>query len=109
MHRFRGSPALSPFRLEKLLTALRLRVPAITCVYAEFIHFVDGSLTMPDREVLDRLLDYGPRKLLSHQLALVGQSRVEAQGTPTGAPLFLVVPRPGTISPWSSKATDIAR
>ncbi|MCB1919845.1 MAG: phosphoribosylformylglycinamidine synthase [Candidatus Competibacteraceae bacterium] len=109
MHRFRGSPALSPFRLEKLLTALRLRVPAITCVYAEFVHFVDGSLTMPDREVLDRLLDYGPRKFLSHQLALVGQSRAEAQGKPTGAPLFLIVPRPGTISPWSSKATDIAR
>jgi phosphoribosylformylglycinamidine synthase len=108
MHCFRGSPALSPFRLEKLLTALRLQVPVITRVHVEFAHFVDGALTLPDREVLDQLLDYGPRKFASHQLALVGQSRIEAQETPTGAPLFLVVPRLGTISPWSSKATDIA-
>ncbi|MCB1777999.1 MAG: phosphoribosylformylglycinamidine synthase, partial [Candidatus Competibacteraceae bacterium] len=108
MHHFRGSPALSPFRLEKLLAALRLRVPVITRVYAEFVHFIDGSLTMPDREVLDRLLDYGPRKFASQQLAPIGQNRVEKYEIPTGAPLFLVVPRPGTISPWSSKATDIA-
>jgi phosphoribosylformylglycinamidine synthase len=60
MLRFRGSPALSPFRLEKLLAALQQRVPAIIGVYAEFIHFVDGRLTTHDREVLDRLLRYGP-------------------------------------------------
>ena len=54
MLRFRGSPALSPFRLEKLLIALRRQVPAITDAYAEFVHFVDGRLTTHDREILDR-------------------------------------------------------
>ncbi len=93
MLRFRGGPALSPFRLEKLLTALRQRVPVVTDVYAEFAHFVDGSLTVYEREVLDRLLRYGP---------------AATRPQPDGAPLFLVIPRPGTISPWSSKATDIA-
>ncbi len=93
MLRFRGSPALSPFRLEKLLTALRQRVPVVTDGYAEFLHVVDGSLTTHDREVLDRLLRYGPTATQRHL---------------TGEPIFLVVPRPGTISPWSSKATDIA-
>ena len=93
MLRFRGSPALSPFRLEKLLTALRRRVPAVTDAYAEFVHFVDGRLTTHDREVLDRLLHYGPTAAQRHL---------------TGEPTFLVIPRPGTISPWSSKATDIA-
>ncbi len=94
MLRFRGSPALSPFRLEKLLAALRRRVPVVTEVYAEFVHFVDGRLTAHDREVLDRLLQYGPAATQRHL---------------DGEPTFLVVPRPGTLSPWSSKATDIAR
>ncbi len=93
MLRFRGSPALSPFRLEKLLAALRRRVLAVTDVHAEFVHFVDGSLTTHDREVLDRLLHYGPTATQRHL---------------TSEPTFLVIPRPGTISPWSSKATDIA-
>ena len=93
MLRFRGSPALSPFRLEKLLATLRWRVPSIVDVYAEFIHFVDGRLITHDRAVLDRLLRYGPTAAQRHL---------------TGEPTFLVVPRPGTISPWSSKATDIA-
>ena len=93
MLRFRGSPALSPFRLEKLLGVLRQRVPVVTDAYAEFVHFVDGALSVRDREVLDRLLHYGPTPMRRH---------------PGGAPLFLVIPRPGTISPWSSKATDIA-
>ncbi|MCB1825516.1 MAG: phosphoribosylformylglycinamidine synthase [Candidatus Competibacteraceae bacterium] len=93
MLRFRGSPALSPFRLEKLLTALRRRVPVVTAVHAEFVHFVDGRLLTHDREVLERLLRYGP---------IVTQRHLG------GEPTFLVVPRPGTRSPWSSKATDIA-
>ena len=93
MLRFRGSPALSPFRLEKLLAALRQRVPVIAAVRAEFAHFLDGSPTLHEREVLERLLQYGPAATRRH---------------PGGAPLFLVVPRSGTISPWSSKATDIA-
>ncbi len=94
MLRFRGSPALSAFRLEKLLTGLRRQAPTISSLYAEFIHFVDPlePLTEDDRSILDRLLTYGPQA-----------RRLDGE-----IPTLLVIPRPGTISPWSSKATDIA-
>lgn len=91
----RGAPALSAFRHEKLLSALQSKVAAVTALYGEFIHFADLKQELADsqRNVLDRILRYGPK--------------AEA-GEPQGE-LVLVVPRPGTISPWSSKATDIAR
>lgn len=94
MFELRGAPALSPFRRQKLVSGLHDLVPKVVDVYAEFMHFIEleGSLSASQREVLDKLLTYGPK----------GQSELP-EGT-----LFLVVPRPGTISPWSSKATDIA-
>ncbi len=91
----RGSSALSPFRLQKLLQDLiAAGLPART-VSAEFVHVVelDSDLTSAERTILDQLLTYGPNR---------------AATTPTGL-LQVVAPRPGTISPWSSKATDIAR
>jgi phosphoribosylformylglycinamidine synthase len=95
MMRLRGSPALSAFRLEKLLAAARQRVPALTAVAAEFVHFVDCAavLSQTEQALLQRLLHYGPRR---------------TEPAPVGEPALLVVPRPGTSSPWSSKATDIA-
>ncbi len=95
MLRLRGSAALSPFRLEKLLQQLRSRVSEIARVAAEFVHFAELEQRLEREElgVLERLLTYGPR----------GQT-VEPEGQ-----MRLVVPRIGTISPWSSKATDIAR
>ncbi len=94
MLELRGAPALSPFRLNKVLTSLQRVVPEVTEVYAEFVHFVEVEKDLPEADlaVLKRLLTYGPR-LESH--------------VPEGS-YFLVVPRIGTISPWSSKATDIA-
>ncbi|MFW9605274.1 MAG: phosphoribosylformylglycinamidine synthase, partial [Pseudomonas sp.] len=91
----RGTPALSAFRHAKLLEQLRQKAPAVTGLYAEFAHFaeVTDALNGEEQQVLARLLQYGP-------------------SVPVQAPqgqLFLVVPRFGTISPWSSKATDIAR
>ena len=90
----RGAPALSEFRLQKLLQTLQQHSPKVSAVYAEFVHFVAIGNALSDDELsqLQRLLEYGPR----------ADSREQA-----GA-LALVVPRPGTISPWSSKATDIA-
>jgi phosphoribosylformylglycinamidine synthase len=90
----RGAPALSDFRTEKLLQALKQVDSTVTGVYAEFVHFADieSSLTAPEQEVLEQLLTYGPKVNAQSQ-----------QGQ-----LFLAVPRLGTISPWSSKATDIA-
>ena len=93
-----GSPALSEFRLARLLARLRSLAPAVSAIDARFAHFAhleDAELTDSDRQILERLLDYGPRR---------------SDGTPPEArdpQLVLVVPRLGTISPWSSKATDI--
>ncbi|MCL7943891.1 phosphoribosylformylglycinamidine synthase [Marinobacter sp. ATCH36] len=95
MLELRGAPALSPFRSRKLHARIQDIVPEVGHVYAEFMHFTDleSPLSESDQVVLDRLLTYGPS--------------VPAE-EPDGV-LFLVVPRPGTLSPWSSKATDIAR
>ncbi len=95
MLELRGAPALSPFRSEKLFGQLTGVVKSVRSVYAEFMHFVDAEadLNSSDQEVLSRLLTYGPSA---------------DQREPEGI-LFLVVPRPGTVSPWSTKATDIAR
>src|SRR5690554_6041546 len=94
MHILRGAPVLSDFRRNKLLARLQQQVPSVSAVYAEFMHFADltGELTEQDQTVLGRLLKYGPS--------------VTAE-EPSGN-LMLVLPRFGTISPWSSKATDIA-
>lgn len=91
----RGAPALSAFRHKKLLEQLNDKVPAVSGLYAEFAHFaeVTGVLTEDEQQVLARLLKYGPSVPVQE---------------PRGR-LFLVLPRFGTISPWSSKATDIAR
>ncbi|WP_416422750.1 phosphoribosylformylglycinamidine synthase [Pseudomonas sp. App30] len=90
----RGAPALSAFRHGKLLEQLSQKVPAVSGLYAEFAHFaeVTGELTADEQQVLARLLKYGPSVPVQE---------------PNGR-LFLVMPRFGTISPWSSKASDIA-
>src|SRR3989344_8752567 len=90
----RGSAALSPFRLDKILVALKSTAPRITHLYAEFWHFAwsDVDLMRPQKNTLQKILTYGPQM---------------ASETPAGE-LLLVIPRPGTISPWSSRATDIA-
>jgi phosphoribosylformylglycinamidine synthase len=89
-----GSPALSQFRLDKLTAALRERDGRVRALGARFQHFVEvGRAPTPgEQAVLQRLLTYGP---CLEPAPLQGQR-------------VLVVPRPGTISPWSSKATDIA-
>ena len=93
----RGRPALSPFRLAKLRSALAAIRPdhGITGLAATWWHFVEVArpLTPGERDKLERLLAYGPPEA----------------DAPDGGHALLVMPRPGTISPWSSKATDIAR
>ncbi|SHO54690.1 phosphoribosylformylglycinamidine synthase [Vibrio quintilis] len=94
MRIFRGSPALSEFRVSKLLEQCREHHLPVTGIYAEFMHFADLTASLDDQDVdkLEKLLTYGPT-IEEHQ--------------PEGL-LLLVTPRPGTISPWSSKSTDIA-
>lgn len=94
MEILRGSPALSAFRINKLLSRCQEARLPVDAVYAEYVHFADVSapLSADEQTKLQRLLKYGPSL---------------AEHAPQGR-LLLVTPRPGTISPWSSKATDIA-
>lgn len=90
----RGAPALSEFRVKKLLAAFSSIGLNVKDIYAEYSHFADVSaeLSSDDLAKLNALLKYGPSI---------------AQHEPEGE-LILVTPRPGTISPWSTKATNIA-
>jgi len=89
-----GAAAFSAARLEKRLSAIRAENPSVQRAAARFVHFaeLDGELDAEQRGRLDRLLDYGRP---FDPPGFDGQQR-------------LVVPRIGTRSPWSSKATDIA-
>jgi phosphoribosylformylglycinamidine synthase len=88
-----GSNALSAFRTQGLLSQLQELEAAIVGVTGRFVHFVDSSvpLTQDDLARLDGLLTYGE--------PFSGDAEGEE---------FVVIPRFGTISPWASKATDIA-
>ncbi|MCG9737638.1 phosphoribosylformylglycinamidine synthase [Shewanella insulae] len=94
MEIIRGAPALSAFRVQKLMEACQSAALPVQDIYAEFIHLADltEALDAGETQQLAKLLTYGPA--------------IEAHA-PQGT-LYFVTPRPGTISPWSSKATDIA-
>jgi phosphoribosylformylglycinamidine synthase len=90
-----GAAALSPFRLDKIRREAAQQGLSLGTLAARHWHFleVDAALDAAQMRLVEQALDYG---------------------TPTAAPtaadlLILVTPRPGTISPWSSKATDILR
>ncbi|MBM4231859.1 MAG: phosphoribosylformylglycinamidine synthase, partial [Gammaproteobacteria bacterium] len=103
----RGAPALSDFRVRKLLPRLRAVVEGIEAVDTRFIHFVDLSrdLSGEETQILESLLHYGSRRE-----AIAGDPTEDGDTTDgAGAPILWVIPRPGTISTWASKATDIAK
>src|SRR5690606_14147026 len=79
---------------------------AVVGLTAEFVHFADVSAPLTDAQqnVLRQLLTYGPKI----DGPKIDGSKVEAEISHEGQ-LFLAVPRLGTISPWASKATDIAK
>jgi phosphoribosylformylglycinamidine synthase len=89
----RGPRALSESRLAKLLASLRKLDAGVRSAAAEFRYFVEtaSELQAAERRLLERLLDDGA-----------------PLPPPAAGTLYLVVPRLGTISPWSSKASDIA-
>jgi phosphoribosylformylglycinamidine synthase len=103
MLELRGAPALSAFRHAKLLAALRDTVADVESLHADYVHFVDYDGEPSDEAlgVLQQLLDDGVTEAGGKREDRDGDGRAEGQ-------LFLVVPRIGTQSPWSSKATDIA-
>jgi len=88
-----GSVALSPFRVDKLVAGLKPGLRACVSVDTRFVHFAlaSGPLTPAEAEILAKILTYG----------------TPGKADPKGE-LRVVLPRFGTVSPWSSKATDIA-
>ncbi|MBQ36891.1 MAG: phosphoribosylformylglycinamidine synthase [Candidatus Latescibacteria bacterium] len=91
---FDGPEALSAFRRAALLDRCRLAIPSLRSLTAHYIYIAD----------LDGVPDAGTTPRLGKILGL-GMDSADP-GETDGASL-LVAPRPGTISPWSSKATDI--
>ncbi|WP_458232693.1 phosphoribosylformylglycinamidine synthase [Roseateles sp. P5_E8] len=91
---FEGGNALSDFRAQALLARLQEVSGRITGISARAVHWVwtDAPLDGETRERFAALLTYG-------EPAVEG-----AEGS-----LVVVTPRFGTVSPWASKATDIAR
>jgi phosphoribosylformylglycinamidine synthase len=99
-----GSSALSAFRLEKLVVSLKKSAPNIAHINAEFVHFAfsETALNETQQNTLKQILTYGAANdaLQANVYAASGDAKKE---------LFLVIPRIGTISPWASRATDIAK
>ena len=94
LHRL-GPSALSPFRRAKLLAELQTVEPSITSVSGQFIHFLDleRELDTDESRRVDQILDYA-----------AAPSSINDQT----AHAYTIVPRLGTVSPWSSKASEIA-
>ena len=91
-----GPPAHSREQLAGRFARIRAVAPAVEGLFAEFVHFLflNAPLSTAQERVLAALLTYGPTQDLPER---------------TGNETCVVVPRPGTISPWSSKATDICQ
>ncbi|UCU97694.1 phosphoribosylformylglycinamidine synthase [Acidovorax radicis] len=89
-----GGNALSTFRAQQLQPALEAIHPKISGIAARFVHLVatDASPTAAEQERLAALLTYG-----------------DPYAGPEEGAVLIVTPRLGTLSPWASKATDIAR
>ncbi len=92
-----GGDALSRFRAQQLLPRLQAVSDAIVGVSARYLHWVatDEPLTAAQGQAWQALLSYGPPS--------------PAQPSERDSVLVVVTPRLGTVSPWASKATDIAR
>src|SRR5450759_6043608 len=91
-----GGNALSPVRAAALVRRLQAAAPAVSGVSGRYVHQVasDAALDAATSETVTRLLTYGPPP---------GPVATGASTT-----TVVVAPRLGTLSPWASKATDIA-
>ena len=102
-HRFLslpGAEALSQFRQQRLLSSLQAQGVELTQIQAQYVHFVWSATAVSDSQldVLKGLLNYGDPFVLNEAKGLFAGKLQSA----------IVAPRLGTISPWASKATDIA-
>ncbi len=96
---FDGGTALSAFRAQALLVQLQAVCARVSAVQARHVHWAAFSEppSRPDLDKLQALLNYGEP---------YGDAAEKAEASSS---LVLVMPRLGTVSPWASKASDIAR
>ncbi|KIW07166.1 phosphoribosylformylglycinamidine synthase [Verruconis gallopava] len=103
-----GSNAYSDFRLARLAKAIGAEE-----VRALWVHYINPARQLTEQEIRDlqNILDYGDKPDLSDRLTAVlnaSLSNVHVADDSKTA-VFHVFPRPGTISPWSSQASNIAQ
>ncbi len=89
-----GADALSAFRQQRLLSLFATQGIELSSITAQYLHFVwsEQELSANQVSTLEALLQYG-----------------EPFATTKATQSVIVIPRFGTVSPWASKATDIAR
>lgn len=94
-----GASALSPFNNSKLLKVLQSKISSIDVIDARYVHLIDTTqaLTEDQIETVGSLLSYGSAYSSPAPMGVNADIALER----------IVIPRLGTISPWSSKATDI--
>ncbi len=95
---FVGGQALSSFRMRALLAQLQTVAPQVTQITAQHVHWV-STLHATDNALQDKL----------EALLRYGEPFEAAGADDASGALVVVMPRLGTVSPWASKATDIAR
>ncbi|QWU99210.1 phosphoribosylformylglycinamidine synthase [Francisella salimarina] len=90
---FEGLSALSPFKREKILADAKKISNKVESVSTQYIHVVEleSELSREQEKIIKSLLNYN----------------IEYGSTEPKGHTFITAPRAGTISPWSSKATDI--
>ena len=90
---FEGGSALSAFRVQQLLPALQAVHNKVNGIAARYVHLVasTGEPSAALKDQLAALLTYG-----------------DPYNGPKDGVLIVVTPRFGTVSPWASKASDIA-
>ena len=105
-HFLPGADALSPFRQQRLLASLASQGVDLESIEAQYLHFIwsEAELGPKNQEVMASLLTYGQpfQSKINPGKSWFGKGTTEDQ-------CAIVIPRFGTVSPWASKATDIAR
>ena len=93
-----GGNALSDFRIQQLLPRVQALCPGIRALTGQYVHLVasNSPLDAAQTSVLSELLTYGE------------PFNAKASSNPSTCFQIFVSPRLGTVSPWASKATDIA-
>ncbi|MBT7390395.1 MAG: hypothetical protein HN771_02900, partial [Gammaproteobacteria bacterium] len=89
-----GIQALRNFKVRDLNEKINSTFPHIKLLSSEYIHFIEtgSKLNNKSQLILEKLLSYSPQSNTSNSLQKI-----------------IIIPRIGTISPWSSKATDICQ